>query len=121
MQFRDPLALSIICLLFLLSSLGMGLLISALCHTQTQAVQVAVFYLLPVFPLSGAFAPLEQLPSSIRFIAEFFPLTHFCRAFRMVNLGHLGLNMVAGDLALLALGAVLTCAGAAYLLQRIQD
>ncbi|MEA3211027.1 MAG: drug efflux transport system permease protein [Chthoniobacter sp.] len=120
-RFRDPLTLALICFLFLLSSLGMGLLISAFCHTQTQAVQMAVFYLLPVFPLSGAFAPLEQLPASIRFISQLFPLTHFCRAFRMVNLGELGLSMIAPDLGLLVLGAVITCAGAAFLLRRIHD
>ena len=61
-QFYDPGALALICFLFLLCSLGLGLLISALSRTQTQAIQFSVFFLLPVFVLSGAFAPLEQLP-----------------------------------------------------------
>jgi ABC-2 type transport system permease protein len=120
-RFRDPLALGVICLLFLLSSLGTGLLISALCQTQTQAVQMAVFYLMPVFPLSGAVAPLELLPSGIRAISQLFPLTHFCRAFRAVNLGHLGISMILPDLAMLALLALLTGLGAAFLLRRIHD
>src|SRR3979409_692066 len=87
-QFHDPGALALICFLFLLCSLGMGLLISAISRTQTQAIQFSVFFLLPVFVLSGAFAPLEQLPRAIRYIAEIFPLTHFCRAFRLVNMYH---------------------------------
>ena len=120
-RFRDPLTLALICLLFLLSSLGTGLLISALCTTQTQAVQMAVFYLLPVFPLSGAFAPLDLLPSGIRAISQLFPLTHFCRAFRMVNLGQLGLSNIVPDLVMLAVLALLTCLGAAFLLRRIHD
>ncbi len=120
-EFRAPLTLAVICLLFLVSSLGMGLLISAFCQTQTQAIQMAVFYLLPVFPLSGAFAPLEQLPANIRWLPECFPLTHFCRAFRTINLGHLGISSIAGDLAFLLLGALVTCAGAAWLLRRIDD
>ncbi len=45
-------ALAVICLLFLLCSLGLGLLISAFSHTQAQAIQFSVFFLLPVFVLS---------------------------------------------------------------------
>ena len=119
--FRQPLVLGVICLLFLLCSLGLGLLISAFSTTQTQAIQFAVFFLLPVFPLSGAFAPLEQLPESIRFLAQSFPLTHFCHAFRMINLRDADLAFIAGDLVFLLVGALVTCGGAAFLLRRAQD
>ena len=119
--FRQPLVLAVICLLFLLCSLGLGLLISAFSATQTQAIQFAVFFLLPVFPLSGAFAPLEQLPASIRFLAQTFPLTHFCHAFRMINLRDAGISFIAGDLVFLLAGALVTCGGAAFLLRRAED
>ena len=82
---------------------------------------MAVFYLLPVFPLSGAFVSLEQLPPGIQFISQTFPLTHFCHAFRLVNLYNADFSFIAGDLVFLFLGAVVTCAGAAFLLQRIQE
>ncbi|HEY2140314.1 MAG TPA: ABC transporter permease, partial [Chthoniobacterales bacterium] len=52
-QFNDAPALALICFLFLLCSLGLGLLISAISRTQTQAIQFSVFFLLPVFVLSG--------------------------------------------------------------------
>ena len=117
-HFRQPLMLGLICLLFLLCSLGSGLLISAFCHTQTQAIQFAVFYLLPVFPLSGAFAPIERLPAGVRLVSDIFPLTHFCEAFRMVNLRNAEFSFIAGDLLFLALGAILTCGGAAWILSR---
>jgi len=113
--------LCVICLLFLLCSLGLGLLISAFCDTQTQAIQFAVFFLLPVFPLSGAFAPLDQLPENIRFIPQFFPLTHFCHAFRLINLYHADVLFIVNDLIFLALGALVTCGGAAVLLSRSQE
>ncbi len=87
-KFHQPLLLSITCFLFLLFSLGLGLLISAFSRTQTQAIQISIFVLLPVMLLSGAFAPLSQLPRPVRIVSEFFPLTHFCRAFRNVNLHH---------------------------------
>ncbi len=117
-HFRQPLMLGIICLLFLLCSLGSGLLISAFCHTQTQAIQFAVFYLLPVFPLSGAFAPIERLPDTVRLVSDIFPLTHFCEAFRMASLRNADFSFFAGDLLFLAIGAVVTCGGAAWILSR---
>ncbi len=120
-QFHDPGALALICFLFLLCSLGMGLLISAVSRTQTQAIQFSVFFLLPVFVLSGAFAPLEQLPRVIRYISELFPLTHFCRAFRLVNLYRAAPEFYAADLIMLAAGVLITFVGAGYLLRRIEQ
>ena len=114
-------ALAVICLLFLLCSLGLGLLISAFSRTQTQAIQFSVFFLLPVFVLSGAFAPLEQLPKAIQYISELFPLTHFCRAFRLVNMYHAGVQFYLGDLVVLLAGALVTFLGAAFLLRRIEQ
>jgi ABC-2 type transport system permease protein len=119
-KFQQPLLLSITCFLFLLFSLGLGLLISAFSRTQTQAIQISIFFLLPVMLLSGAFAPLSQLPRLVRAFSELFPLTHFCRAFRNVNLHHSYISEIAGDLSFLAVGAIVTCAGASYLL-RIMD
>jgi ABC-type multidrug transport system permease subunit len=113
--------LALICLLFLLCSLGLGLLISAFSRTQTQAIQFSVFFLLPVFVLSGAFAPLEQLPTTIRYISEIFPLTHFCRAFRLVNMYHASVAFYAVDLIVLLVGVVITFVGAAFLLRRTEQ
>ncbi|MDQ6765689.1 MAG: ABC transporter permease [Verrucomicrobiota bacterium] len=119
--FYHPAVLAVICLVFLLCSLGLGLMISAISRTQTQAIQFSVFFLLPVFVLSGAFAPLQQLPTGIRWISELFPLTHFCRAFRLVNLYHAGVRFYGPSLVVLCVGTVITFAGAAFLLRRIEQ
>jgi ABC-2 type transport system permease protein len=119
--FHNLPALALVCLLFLLCSLGLGLLISAFSRTQTQAIQFSVFFLLPVFVLSGAFAPLEQLPQAIRYISEIFPLTHFCRAFRLVNMYRAGPLFYATDLVILLAGALITFIGAILLLRRIEQ
>jgi len=71
--------------------------------------------------LSGAFAPLEQLPDAVRYIAELFPLTHFCRAFRLVNMYHAGASFYAVDLIVLLAGALITFLGAAFLLKKIEQ
>lgn len=119
-EYRAPLPVAVLCLLFLLCSLGTGLLISAFSQTQAQAIQIAVLYLLPVFPLSGAFGSLDQLPEGIRTIAQCFPLTHYCQAFRLVSLGGVGWTAIAPDLAFLLIGAIVTCGGAALLMRRME-
>jgi ABC-type multidrug transport system permease subunit len=120
-RFRQPIVLGLICFLFLLCSLGLGLLISAFSKTQTQAIQFSVFVLLPVLLLSGAFTSLEHFPDSVRMFSQFFPLTHFCNAFRLVNMYNAGVSFVALDLVCLAVGAALTCGAAAYLLRSADD
>src|SRR5437879_10554810 len=119
--FHQLPALALVCLLFLLCSLGLGPLISAIARTQTQAIQFAAFCLLPVLVLSGAFAPLEQLPTAVRYVSELFPLTHFCRAFRLVNMYDAGLQFYTGDLVILLAGALITFIGAVFLLRRIEQ
>jgi len=98
---RLPLLLAF-CALFVLTSLATGLLISAVSRSQFQAIQIAVFYILPVFMLSGAYAPIEAIPHAIRPISYLFPLMYFCRAVRAVTLRGAGLLLVWKDLALLA-------------------
>jgi ABC-2 type transport system permease protein len=71
--------------------------------------------------LSGAFAPLQQLPTAVRYISELFPLTHFCRAFRLVNMYRAGPDSYSGDLLVLLVGALITFAGAVFLLRRIEQ
>ena len=97
---RLPLLLAF-CVLFVLTSLATGLLISAVSRSQFQAIQIAVFYILPVFMLSGAYAPIEAIPEAIRPISYLFPLMYFCRAVRAVTLRGAGLLLVWKDLAIL--------------------
>jgi ABC-2 type transport system permease protein len=96
-----PLLLALCCL-FVLSSLATGLLISVVSRSQFQAVQIAVFYVLPVFMLSGAFGHLEAIPAYIRPISYLFPLMYFSRAVRAVTLRGADLAQVSNDLAVLS-------------------
>jgi hypothetical protein len=57
----------------------------------------------------------------VHWISEAFPLTHFCRAYRIVSLGQQGISAISTDLASLLAGAVITCAGASFFLSRMQD
>ena len=107
--FHKPILLLTLSLIFLLATSGLGALISSFSTTQTQAVQFSVFFLLPVFLLSGAFAPVSQLPFGVRLFSYAFPLTYFCHACREINVYSGGIANVAADLILLSLGALVTC------------
>ncbi len=94
--------LLLLCALFVLTSLATGLLISAISRSQFQAVQIAVFYVLPVFMLSGAYAPIEAIPDYIRPISYLFPLMYFSRAVRAVTLRGGDFLIIWKDAAILA-------------------
>ncbi len=95
-----PLLLGL-CALFVLTSLATGLLISSISHSQFQAVEIAVFYVMPVFMLSGAYAPLEVIPPYVRPVSYLFPLMYFLRAARAVTVRGAGLVMIWKDLVIL--------------------
>ncbi|MAG34922.1 MAG: transporter [Dehalococcoidia bacterium] len=78
--------------LFLLGSLGIGLLISTVSRTQGQALQSAFFIMMPMFILSGFVFPLEAMPRVISFISYAIPLTYFLRILRGIVLKGVGLE-----------------------------
>ncbi|MBT4963300.1 MAG: ABC transporter permease [Francisellaceae bacterium] len=76
----------IVGLLFIFTSLTLGLLISSIAKTQLQSMQMTIFVLLPSILLSGFMFPYEGMPKIAQWIAEFFPATHFMRMIRSVVL-----------------------------------
>jgi ABC-2 type transport system permease protein len=111
--------LFLIACLFILFSLSLGLFISAIARTQTQAMQLSMFLLLPILILSGAFAPLSQLPGPVQVLSSIFPLTHYCHAFRLINIYHADPSLIFGDLSILLLGAVVLLGASTQLLRRV--
>jgi ABC-2 type transport system permease protein len=83
------LALSV---LFLLGSLGVGLLISTISQTQGQALQTSFFIMLPSFILSGFFFPREAMPAPMFYLGYLIPLTYFLRILRGIILKGVGLE-----------------------------
>ena len=81
-------------LLFLLGSLGIGLLISTISRTQGQALQTAFFIMMPAFILSGFVFPLEAMPRAISLISYLIPLTYFLRILRGIVLKGVGLEQL---------------------------
>ena len=61
--------------LFMLTSIGLGLLISLVSHTRQQAQQLMMLLLLPSFVLSGFIFPIDSMPPAIVPLTWFVPLT----------------------------------------------
>jgi ABC-2 type transport system permease protein len=93
-------------LLFLLGSLGVGLLVSTVAQTQTQAMQVAVFILLPSVLLSGFMFPREGMPLVIQQLGLLIPLTYFLHILRGIILKGIGAEVLWPDIIPLAAYAV---------------
>jgi ABC-2 type transport system permease protein len=73
----NPLLLTVLALAFMFLCLGVGLLVSTVSQTQQQAMQLAVFTLLPQILLSGFIFPLTAIPWGVRWVAYVAPLTYF--------------------------------------------
>lgn len=80
--------------IFILTSLGIGLLISILCKTQVQAIQLTMAIFLPSLLLTGFVFPLEPMPWFIKIISYSLPLTYYLDIIRGVVIKGVG----AGDL-----------------------
>ncbi len=63
--------------LFLLVVLGVGVLVSTVSQNTGQAIQLAIFFLVPQILLSGMIFPLSAIPWAIRWLAYVFPLTYY--------------------------------------------
>lgn len=74
--------LYLVAALFIAANLSVGLVFSTIAQTQGQAMQLAVFFLLPNVLLSGFMFPIAAMPTVIQWLAECLPLTHFLRVVR---------------------------------------
>jgi ABC-2 type transport system permease protein len=81
-------------LVFLLSSLGVGLFISTISQNQLQAIQVAMFVLLPSILLSGFMFPRETMPWIIQQLSLAIPLTYFLQILRGIILKGVGMEVL---------------------------
>jgi ABC-2 type transport system permease protein len=101
------------CLIYLLSTLGLGLFVSTISKTQQQAMMTAIFFFLtPMMYLSGFVFPIENMPSWIQPVTYLIPLRYFLVIVRGIFLKGVGLEILWPQaLALLVWGlAVLSLA-----------
>jgi ABC transporter DrrB family efflux protein len=72
--------------LFIVCSLGLGLLVSTVAKTQVEAMQFAFIIMLPSVLLSGFMFPRSEMPTPIYWITYAIPVTYFIEILRGVVL-----------------------------------
>jgi ABC-2 type transport system permease protein len=98
--------LYIVSLPFIVASLGVGLLVSALVQNQAQAMQLGFLFLLPNILLSGFMFPRVAMPEPAQWIGAALPLTYFLTVLRGILLKGIGLDILWRETAILTAFAV---------------
>jgi len=93
--------------LYLLTTLGSGVLISTISRSQQQAVLTVFLYFMPVFMFSGFTFPVRNMPDGVRWIAAINPQRYFIDILRGVFLKGSGVDVLWQPLAILALIGIL--------------
>lgn len=73
-------------LLYSLSLVGVGLLISAICSTQQQALIGVFLFLMPAILLSGYLTPVENMPKWLQYATLCNPVRHFTEITKQIYL-----------------------------------
>jgi ABC-2 type transport system permease protein len=101
-------------LLFLLSTLGVGLFISTISQTQQQAMMSSFFFFMPAMLLSGFAFPIRNMPIPVQYLTYLNPLRYFMRIVRDLFLKGAGIEslwqsmlaLTIFGLAILSLSAI---------------
>jgi len=92
-------------LIFMMSTLGLGLFTSTVSHNQQQAMLMTVLFMMPMIFFSGFVFPIDNMPKVIQWVTYLMPLRYYCVIIRGIYLKGVGLSALWGQaLALLVFG-----------------
>jgi ABC-2 type transport system permease protein len=95
-------------ILYLMTTLGAGLLISTVSETQQQAMMSTFFFYFPAVLLSGFMFPIANMPPVIQWITYLNPLRYFLVIIRGIFLKGVGAGILWPQLAALAVMGLIT-------------
>lgn len=109
--FRIPVRGSLVLLffsslIFLFTSLGLGLFGASVSRNQTQVLLSIFPFMMPAFLLSGLFFPVASIPQALRWIAYVNPLFYFLVIVRGILLKGVGLAVLWPQISALAVFGV---------------
>jgi ABC-2 type transport system permease protein len=111
--FKVPLRGSLLLLialsfLFILTTLGLGLLVSTIVRTQQQAMGFCVYLLMvPMIYLSGLIFPIENMPHGFQLATYVIPVRYYANILRGIFLRGSGIDVLWPDaLVLLGMGVL---------------
>ncbi len=87
---------------FLLTPLGLGLLISTLANTQQEAMMLVWFITLPAIFLGGFIFPIEAMPRGLQMLSHAIPLRYILTVFRAIVLKGVGLEALQQEILVMA-------------------
>ena len=93
-------------LVYLVATLGLGLVVGTLAKTQQQALMGVFFILIPAFLLSGMMTPIEAMPDWVQPIIWVNPVRYYIEILRSILLRGADLADIARPLAWLAVLAL---------------
>jgi ABC-2 type transport system permease protein len=94
-------------MLFVLNTLGLGLLVSTVVRTQQQAMMTAAFvFMMPMVYLSGLIFPIENMPRGIQLFTYLIPLRYYANIIRGIFLRGSGLEVLWPEAVTLAVTGV---------------
>lgn len=96
-----------LCALFLITTLGIGMLISTVANTQQEAMLTTLMTVMPSIFLSGFFFPLAAMPEVLRLISYLVPLRYFLIIARAIVLKGVGMEAIYPDVITLGIYGVL--------------
>jgi drug efflux transport system permease protein len=108
-------------LVFLVSGLGLGLLLSTVAKNQKQVQQLTSLLLMLTMLLTGLLYPRSTMPPAIRFIGDLIPATYFIRIARGIITKGVGLSFMWSDVVVLALYGLAVMAISAAMFKKRLD
>jgi ABC-2 type transport system permease protein len=104
--------------LFLLTGLGIGLLVSTVANTQQEATLITFTTLLPSIFLSGFFFPVEAMPRVLQWLSVLIPLKYYLTIIRSLLIKGVGVDSLYREILALAIFGVSFILLAAMRLQK---
>ena len=92
--------------LFVLSSLGIGLLASTIANTQQEAMLTVMMTMLPSIFLSGFFFPLDAMPKFLQWVSYAVPLRYYLVIIRALLLKGVGAGALENEIIALTIFAI---------------
>jgi len=105
-------------MLFILSMVGIGLVISSVCQTQQQAILGVFSIAVPVVLLSGFVTPVENMSEFLQVVARVNPLTYYLEIVRGSFLKNLPPAEILNNAWPMALIALVTLSSAIVIVKR---
>jgi ABC-2 type transport system permease protein len=113
--------LLLLCALFLVTTLGIGLFISTVANTQQEAMLTTMFTIMPSIFLSGFFFPLAAMPQILQIISYVVPLRYFLIIARGIVLKGVGVEAIYPEVIALSIFAVVIMSAAAIRFRKRLD